>query len=124
MEHNKLLIDVLEGLHPGEKIMVLDGVLNADTAFRFGDRAREQEAQTLLIDLTNVPSLDSSGLGVLIGLHVSCEKSGRPLLLVGLNDRVSDVFRICKIDGVFTTYPTLADAEQALAVSTGTVSPT
>jgi anti-anti-sigma factor len=114
MEQRKLSIDVMEGSRPGERIVLLDGLLNAETAFVFGDRAREKNPQSLVIDMTNVASLDSSGLGVLIGLYVSFEKSGRPLILVGANERVRDLFRMCKVEEVFTQYPTLAEAQEAL----------
>jgi len=121
MEHDRLQMNVFDGSRPAEKVMVLEGTLNAETAFRFRDFAREQEPAILVIDMSRVRSIDSSGLGVLIGLYVSFERTCRRLLLAGLNDRIWDLFRMCKIEDVFTRYPTLADAEQALAVPTESV---
>jgi anti-sigma B factor antagonist len=112
---------MFEGSQPAEKVLVLDGVLNADTAFGFSDFVREREPATLVIDMTRVRSLDSSGLGVLIGLYASFERSSRLLLLAGLNDRVWDLFRMCKIEDIFTRYATVADAEQVLAMSSGSL---
>jgi len=117
MAHDDLRLEILDGSHPGEKIMVLEGVLNADTAFQFRDSVRKHEPPTLVVDMTNVRHIDSSGLGVIIGAYVSFEKNCRHLLLAGLNDRVWDVFRICKIDDVFTRYRTVADAEHMMAVN-------
>jgi len=114
MVDNKLQIHVLDGSLPDEKVIVLEGVLNAETAFRFRDSVRENEPTTLVIDMTRVRSVDSSGLGVLIGLYVSCERTCRRLLLAGLNDRIWDLFHICKIADVFTRYPTVADAERTV----------
>ena len=115
MACDKLQIQVCDGVQPGEKIMLLDGFLNAETAFRFADLVRQQQPATLVMDMSLVPSIDSSGLGVLIGIYVSFEKSARRLFLVGVNDRILEVFRTCKVDDVFTRCPTVADAEQALA---------
>jgi len=115
MAHDNLTLQILEGSHPGEKVMVLDGVLNAQTAFQFRDSVRENEPPTLVVDMTNVRYVDSSGLGVLIGAYVSFERNYRHLLLAGLNDRVWDLFRTCKIDDVFTRYRTVADAEHIIA---------
>ena len=94
--------------------MVLEGVLNAETAFRFRDSVRGQEPSTLVLDMSRVRYVDSSGLGVLIGLYASFERNYRRLLLAGLNDRVWELFRMCKIDDVFTRYATVADAERTV----------
>ena len=98
--------------------MVLEGFLNMETAFRFSEVARKQSAEVLVIDMSRVRSVDSSGLGVLIGLYVSFENSCRRLLLAGLNDRIWELFRICKIEDVFTRYPTVADAQHTLQTAT------
>ena len=58
--------------------------------------------------------MDSSGIGVLIGLYVSFEQNSKRLLLAGISDWVWDLFRKCKIDDVFTRYATVADAELAV----------
>lgn len=114
MACDKLQIQVCEGAQRGEKIIVLDGFLNAETAFRFGDIVRQQQPAILVVDMSLVPSIDSSGLGVLIGIYVSFEKTGRRLFLAGINDRIQGLFRTCKVEGVFACYPTVADVEQAL----------
>ncbi len=118
MGHDKLEISVFDGSRPAEKVIVLEGVLNAETAFRFRDSVRGAEPTTLVIDMSRVRYVDSSGLGVLVGLYASFERSCRRLLLAGLNDRIWDLFRICRIQDVFTRYPTVADAEQTVPMST------
>ena len=123
MEHEKLRIDLFDGSRPAEKVLVLEGVLNSDTAFRLRDFVRQQAPETLVIDMSRVRSLDSSGLGVLIGLYASFERACRPFLLAGLNDRIWDLFRVCKIEDVFTRYATVSDAEQVLPVSAEGVAP-
>jgi anti-sigma B factor antagonist len=119
MDQEKLRLHWVDGSQPDEKVLVLEGILNADTAYRFGDVVREQEPATLVLDMTSVRSLDSSGLGVLIGLYASFERTSRHLLLAGLNDRIWDLFRMCRIADVFTRYPTVAAAEQAIPISAG-----
>jgi anti-sigma B factor antagonist len=112
MADDRLQINVFDGSRPAEKVMVLNGVLNAETAFRFRDRAREQEPANLVIDMSGVRYVDSSGLGVLISMYASFERDCKRLLLAGMNDRIWELFRICKIEDVFTRYATVADAEQ------------
>ena len=93
MADDKLQISIFDGSHPGEKVMVLEGVLNSETAFRLRDSVREQALDALVIDMTRVRYLDSSGLGVLIGMYVTFERNCRRLLLAGLNDRIWDLFQ-------------------------------
>ena len=116
MADDKLKMVLLDGPRPGEKVMVLQGVLNADTAFQFRDSVRQNESATLVVDMSQVRSVDSSGLGVIIGAYVSFERNCRRLLLAGLNDRIWELFRTCKIEDVFTRYRTVADAEQTVPV--------
>uniref|UniRef100_Q025R6 Anti-sigma-factor antagonist n=1 Tax=Solibacter usitatus (strain Ellin6076) TaxID=234267 RepID=Q025R6_SOLUE len=121
MADNQLQMAFVDGSRPAEKVMVLEGVLNAETAFRFRDAVRGYEPATLVIDMSRVRYLDSSGLGVLIGMYASFERSCRRLLLAGLNDRIWDLFRICKIEDVFTRYATVAEAEQTVPMAAKSV---
>ena len=116
MSEEKLQITALDGSHPDEKVLVLAGVLNAETAFRLRDSLRQDQSAVLVIDMSRVRYVDSTGLGVLIGMYVSFERTCRRLLLAGINDRVWELFRICKIADVFTRYPTVADAEHTVTV--------
>jgi anti-sigma B factor antagonist len=116
MSDDKLDLQMLDGGLPGEKIMVLTGVLNAETASRFRDSVRTNQPDTLVVDMSRVRYVDSCGLGVLIGAYVSFERNCRRLLLAGLNDRIWEVFRKCKIEDVFTRYATVADAERTVPV--------
>jgi anti-sigma B factor antagonist len=114
MADQKLKLQMVDGVRPGEKIMVLEGVLNAETAFQFRDSARNGEPSTLVVDMSRVRYVDSSGLGVIIGTYASYERNCRRLLLAGVTDRVWELFRTCKINDVFTRYATVADAEQTV----------
>src|SRR5215813_7314643 len=104
MADNHLKLEMHDGAQPGERVMVLEGVLNAETAFQFRDSVRRGEPETLVVDMSRVRYVDSSGLGVLIGAYASFERNCRRLLLAGLNDRVWELFRTCRINDVFTRY--------------------
>src|SRR5450759_2272033 len=104
MADNRLDVHMLDGARPGEKVMVLEGVLNAETASRFRDSVRKNEHATLAVNMSRGRSVNSSGLVVLMGAYVSFERNCRRLLLAGLNDRIWDLFHTCKIEDVFTRY--------------------
>ena len=66
--------------------------------------------------MSQIRYVDSSGLGVLIGSYVSFGRDCRRPLLAGLNDQTCELFRTCKIDDVFTRYPTVADTERTVPI--------
>lgn len=121
MATDKLQMALTEGSRPGEKIIILQGALNAETAFTFRDFVRQQEPANVVIDVSRVRSVDSSGLGALIGLYISYERNCRRLLLAGLNDRIWGLFRVCNIEDVFTRYPSVAAAEEAVPLPAASV---
>jgi anti-sigma B factor antagonist len=60
------------------------------------------EGKTVVLDLTNVSFLDSSGLGAIIGLFVSAKAAKSRLKLINLNDRLKELFSITRL-GQFLT---------------------
>ena len=75
---------------------------------------REQSAQMLIIDLTEVPYMDSFGLGVLVSAYVSRQKAGRHTVLSGINPRVQKVLDITRVRDVLLTFSTTQEAVAAL----------
>lgn len=69
----------------------------------------------MIVDLTHVPYIDSSGLGSLVSVHISCHKAGRRVVLSGVNERVSKLLEITKLDSLFLMFPTLNEALEALS---------
>jgi anti-anti-sigma factor len=67
----------------------------------------------MILDFTNVPYLDSSGLGSLVSACTTCAKAGRRMALTGVNRRVRKVFEITKVEQIFLMFPTLSDALEA-----------
>lgn len=87
--------------------------LDAAIAIRFKDRMREvtlQPAPRVLLDLSRVEFLDSSGLGAVVAVMKSLAPE-RTLELAGLTPNVERVFRLTRMDSVFSLHP---DIETAL----------
>ena len=53
-------------------------------------------------------------IGALVRAYVFCNKSGRKLMLVGMNHRVRNVLHLTGVDSLFDTYASIAEAESAL----------
>jgi anti-sigma B factor antagonist len=79
------------------------------------DRALASQPSLLVIDLAAVTMLDSSGLGVLIGVMKSLEAAGKAteLRLIVAEPQVLKVFAITGLDGVFSIFDTLEAATRS-----------
>ncbi len=103
------------GSRAGQHVLCVKGPMTLTTAPAFQDAVRSVAAPCLIIDLSEVPYIDSSAMGALVQAYVSCQKAGRRLALVGLSHRVKAVLQITGLAPLFHTYGTLSEAEQGLA---------
>ncbi|MBI1291146.1 anti-sigma factor antagonist [bacterium] len=55
----------------------------------------------LILDLAEVPFIDTSGLGVLVGLRAQAKKAGTALMVQNPQPRILQVFRITQLAKVF-----------------------
>lgn len=68
----------------------------------------------LIVDLENVPFIDSSGLAALVsGLRMAREDGGN-VVLSGAQSQAQVVFRLTMLDRVFAIHPSLNEAKQTL----------
>ena len=59
------------------------------------------EKKTIVLDLSKVNYMDSSGLGALVGIWVSAKREGCDLKLVSLSQRVKELLRLTHLDKLF-----------------------
>lgn len=104
-----------DGARHGQRIIRLKGPLSLHTVFDFQGAVRSESSPHLIIDFSDVPFIDSSGLGALVGVHVSTQKSGRKLGFIGMNTQVITLLEMTKIRPLFRIYSTLQEAEAAAA---------
>src|ERR1700730_4986123 len=98
MTTDQLRIEGRDGARPGQRVAVLDGVLTITTLFAFQDFAHADKTETLILDMTGVPYIDSAGLGSIISAYVSREREGRKLVLGSVNDRVKMVMTVTGVE--------------------------
>jgi anti-sigma B factor antagonist len=99
----------------GQSILVLKGPLTSASSGVFNDAVGATDAPRVIVDMTDVPLVDSMAVGALVRAFVSCHKSGRKLALVGLNNRVHNVLQLTGVAPLFDTYATVEQAEEGLA---------
>jgi anti-sigma B factor antagonist len=69
---------------------------------------------TLIVDLSGVAFLDSTGLGALVEARAATTEAGGSLPIVCGQDRILKLFTITGLDGVFTIHPNVGAAVAAL----------
>ena len=72
----------------------------------------------ILLNLSSVTHIDSSGLGELISSHISVGNRGGVIKLAHLTERLKDLLETTKLLPVFDVYD---DEDKALATFTGDV---
>ncbi len=63
-----------------------------------------------IFDLTDVPYMDSSGLGMVIRHYVRCQDKGVRFIAAGVSPRVLELFQLTNVD---TVIPMVAAVEEA-----------
>lgn len=91
--------------------------IDAAMAIQFKEDMRmetEQGPDHVILDLSSVSFIDSSGLGAIVA---SMKQLGghRRLDLAGLTPMVDKVFRLTRMDMVFKLFTSLDDAKEAVA---------
>jgi anti-anti-sigma factor len=100
---------------PSQEVLMLRGPLTAVNAPAFLNAMRREEpAHTVILDLSDVPYVDSAGLGLLVTAYVSRQKSGRRMVLSGINPRVQKLFDITRVASLFLIFSSPEEAITAL----------
>jgi anti-sigma B factor antagonist len=83
----------------GTSIFRLVGPLTIRNLFEIQAALRaEPLPRVLVVDLTQVPYIDSAGMGVIINSYVSAVNRGAEFLAVGVCDRVKTLFEVTRVD--------------------------
>jgi anti-anti-sigma factor len=59
------------------------------------------ESKCIVLDLTNLEWVDSTGLGTLVRLYMSCKKAGCEFRLINLGPRVRELLGLTNLLGIF-----------------------
>jgi anti-sigma B factor antagonist len=115
----ELTVERYEGVAEDQRILLLRGPITMETAPQFERAVRHESAETMILDLSDVPYIDSVGLGSLVSAYVSHQKKVKYLVLTGMKPRVRKIMDITKVSDFFVIFGTTWEAVEALA-NTGT----
>jgi anti-sigma B factor antagonist len=88
---------------PEETVVRCTGKITSGTSAKLQTTVRSliPETKCVVLDLTDVSYMDSSGLGAIVGLYLSAKRQHCRLKLINLNQRLRELFRITKLASVF-----------------------
>jgi anti-sigma B factor antagonist len=103
---------------PIGRVTVLDivGKLTMDQAQHLKDKINSlisQERTHIVLNLRDVPYIDSGGLGQLVSSYGSVMKTGGALRLLNVNSRNHDLLSITRLVTVFDSFDSEAEAVQS-----------
>ncbi len=102
-------VHVVDDMHVFELTGSLD-IATSPTVRAALTSASERGSHRLIVDLTCVDFLDSTGLGALIGAQRRAKEFGGEVRLVAKEGQILRLLRITGLLKVFAVYPTLDDA--------------
>jgi anti-anti-sigma factor len=93
--------DMYGSLTPAELQNMLD----------FKSTPGEEPPLVNIIDLTNVPYVDSAGLGVIVTQYVRCQNRGIRMVVTNVSPRVHELFRMTRVDGILPVAATVEEID-------------
>lgn len=79
------------------------------------DELIERKEQKLLLNLANVPYMDSGGLGEIVRSYTTVKRAGGELKLLGVTKRINDLLTITKLVTVFEIFDNEDEAVKSFA---------
>ena len=102
----------------GSTLLTIEGVVKLGQSARFLaealKRTLSEDSGDVLLDLSGINYIDSTGIGELVGYLVRFQERRRKLILVGAPERVKKLLDVANVSDLFPMYP---DAGRALAAS-------
>jgi anti-sigma B factor antagonist len=76
-----------------------------------------QGQKKIVLNLAEVPYIDSAGLGEIVRTYTTVSRQGGNLKLLSLTKRITDLLSITKLLTVFETFDSESDAVQSFSAS-------
>ncbi len=101
----------------GSSVIKLEGnVLGGPDAAELNNTLHklvEAKKKKVVIDLSDVPFMNSSGLGMLIAAITTMRNAGGDLKLAGASDKILNLLKVTKLLSVIEHYATVKKAQES-----------
>ncbi len=99
--------------HGNRAVLVLEGRLDANTAKKLKGIVVEQldgGHLKLILDLSGLSFIDSSGLGTLVAALRGASAKGGDICIASMSDQVRTLFELTRLNKVFTCFDNVTSA--------------
>jgi anti-anti-sigma factor len=114
MLDKELSYTTTDGEKEGTVILRLAGPFTLGNIFQLQNELRTMKPACLIMDLTEVPYMDSAALGVIMNYFVSAQHGGRKFFLTAVNERVRALLEMTKVDAVLHTTDSVQTAQSLI----------
>ena len=98
----------------GVELIRLSGPLTVRTLFEFQEAARMHSEHPLIVDAEQVPYMDSAGLGAIIGIFASCQRTGQKFAISSVPERVLVLFEMTGVKDMLPCFSSIDEAEASV----------
>jgi anti-sigma B factor antagonist len=90
----------------GTPTLICRGRITTETSGLFKAEVKKwvPRSKLVIVDLSNVHYIDSSGLGIVLATYISAKSAGCTLRLVNLSQRIKDLLQLTRLASVFEGY--------------------
>jgi|ERR1700693_3819533 len=113
METARLELQQERGSGSENTVTRLNGKLSLETVNSFIQTMRQEPVKHLVLNMSGVTFLDSSGVGALVSLFVTRKHTGKTLVLANLTKQAIAVLQVSGLLKLIPAYPTVEAAASA-----------
>ncbi|WP_367138486.1 STAS domain-containing protein [Saccharothrix sp. HUAS TT1] len=97
----------------GWTVVAVSGELDADTVPVLSDRLEESTGDRVVVDLSGVPFMDTTGLSLMLDWHRRLDGGGGQFRMASLQPSVHKLFRLTELTEVMHIHDTVESATTA-----------
>ncbi|HEY3823913.1 MAG TPA: STAS domain-containing protein [Bryobacteraceae bacterium] len=101
------------GVTGSTTILRLKGPLTLTTLFLLQDQLRALPDTDMVIDVSEVPYIDSAGLGTILSRWTHTQRAGHKFAMTGVSPRIEVLLEITKVNTVLPMFKTAEDADRS-----------
>jgi anti-sigma B factor antagonist len=90
----------------GTPTLICRGRITTETSGLFKAEVKKlvPQSKLIIVDLSKVDYIDSSGLGTVLATYISAKSAGCTVRLVNLSQRIKDLLQLTRLASVFEGY--------------------
>lgn len=99
-------------------ILRLRGPVTLSTLFLLQEKLRQVPDSDTVIDVTDVPYIDSAGLGTILSHWSHTQRHGKKFAMTGISQRIGVLLEVSRVNTVLPTFKTAEEADRTFTGQT------